>query len=75
MPDFGDMLSWHDKLELAVQTHTPRQLARAFAQWTRSEYDTEKRDHLTRTMFDLVVKHHGPLGGAEFIQEVRKRTR
>ena len=75
MPEFGDMLNRLDKLELAVQAQKPRRLARAFADWARTEYNVEKRDHLTRTMFDLIVKHHGPLGGAEFIQEVRKRTR
>jgi len=75
MPDFGDMLSWHDKLELAVQTHTPRQLAIAFAQWTRSEYEVEKIARLEEAMFNLIFKHHGHLHAVEFIQELRKRTR
>ncbi len=73
MPEFGDMLSWHDRLDLAVQAHTPRQLAHAFAQWARSEYEIEKIERLEVAMFDLIFKHHGHLGAAEFVQELRKR--
>ena len=75
MPEFGDMLSWHDKLELAVQTHTPRQLAIAFAQWTRSEYEVEKIERLEEAVFNLIFKHHGHVQAVEFVQELRKRTR
>jgi len=70
MPEFGEFFSFYDKLELAVKTQTPRQLAQHLKTWSRTEYDLEKVDKYIAVMFDLIVKHHGPLGDAEFIQEL-----
>lgn len=72
MPEFGDFMGGYNGLELAVRTSTPRKLGQSFRIYRAGEYDDEQIAVLLNVMYELIFKHHGPVGAIEFMQEATR---
>ena len=73
MPEFGDFLSFMEKLRLGVPQRTPRQLAQIVADIRRTHYVEADVVQLVNVLEDVILEVHGPLGLQEFQQELWKR--